>query len=288
MIFLLLSILASTALFVIFKLFDLYNINTLQAIVVNYAFAALTGILTFKGETSITAITSANWFLGAVMLGLLFISVFNVMALTSQRNGISVASVAGKMSVIIPILFGIFIYKEMVNTPKIIGILLALIAVYLTSVKSKSNINLKQGLLLPLLLFLGSGIIDTAIKYMETTYLKQGDLELFLATIFSVACIIGLGFIILKIIKGAFTFKLKNVIGGIVLGFINYLSMYFLIIALQYKGLESSSLFTINNVAIVALSTVLGLAFFKEKLDTKNWIGIALALVSIVLVSATS
>lgn len=285
MIFLLLSILASTALFVIFKLFDLFKINTLQAIVVNYAFAALTGIFAFEGTLSISTITTSNWFLGAVILGLLFISVFNVMALTAQRNGISVASVAGKMSVIIPILFGIVVYKELANTQKVIGILLALVAVFLTSVKLKSNIDLKKGLLLPVLLFLGSGIIDTSVKYIETTYLQNEGFELFLATIFSVAFIIGLGFIIFQIIKGTFNFKLKNILGGIILGFINYLSMHFLIKALQYKGLESSSLFTINNVAIVALSTLIGLAFFKEKLDTKNWIGITLAIVSIVLVT---
>lgn len=285
MIFLLLSILASTALFVIFKLFDVLKINTLQAIVVNYAFAAITGIVAFEGNASMAQITSANWFLGAVILGFLFISVFNVMALTAQRNGISVASVAGKMSVIIPVVFGILAYKELVNFQKVSGILLALVAVFLTSVKSDSNLNLKKGLLFPILLFLGSGIIDTSIKYIERSYLNDNGFELFLVTIFAVAFILGMGFIGIQIAKETFKFKLKNVLGGIVLGFINYLSMHFLIKTLQYKGLESSSLFTINNVAIVALSTLIGLAFFKEKLDTKNWLGIALAIVSIILVT---
>jgi len=37
-------------------------------------------------------------------------------------------------------------------------------------------------------------------------------------------------------------------------------------------------------VAVVALSTLIGLIAFKEKLLLKNWIGILLAIISILLV----
>ena len=49
--------------------------------------------------------------------------------------------------------------------------------------------------------------------------------------------------------------------------------------------IESSTLFTINNVGIVILTTVFALLIFKEKLIKKNWVGIVLAVVSILLVS---
>jgi len=49
--------------------------------------------------------------------------------------------------------------------------------------------------------------------------------------------------------------------------------------------MESSSIFTVNNVAIVMLSTLLGIILFKERLLLKNWIGIIIALVSIFLVT---
>ena len=55
--------------------------------------------------------------------------------------------------------------------------------------------------------------------------------------------------------------------------------------ALQFEGFESSTIFTVNNVAIVMLSTLIGLSFFKEKLIAKNWIGIGLAIISIALVT---
>ena len=48
------------------------------------------------------------------------------MAITSQKNGVSVAAVAGKMAVIIPVLFGVLLYKEHLTPQKILGISFAL------------------------------------------------------------------------------------------------------------------------------------------------------------------
>ena len=61
--------------------------------------------------------------------------------------------------------------------------------------------------------------------------------------------------------------------------------MYYLLKALNHESLESSTLFTVNNVAIVMISTVLGLLVFKESISKTNWFGIVLAIVSIVLVT---
>ena len=285
MIYLLLSVLASTLIFLTFKLFDKFKVNTLQAIVVNYIVACICGVLSYESSISITSIMETSWFYGAFALGFLFIFVFGVMALTAQKNGLSVASVASKMSVIIPIVFGIYVYNESADLQKIFGIFLALIAVFLASVKSKTNIKFKKNLLYPLLLFLGSGTIDTSIKYLERTYVGEAGIPIFSATVFLFAGIIGINILIIDIFKGKFVFDYKSIIGGTFLGVVNYYSILFLLKALNYEGTESSTIFTVNNVAIVMLSTLLGLLFFKEHINKKNWIGIGLAIVSIVLVT---
>ena len=46
------------------------------------------------------------------------------MALTAQKNGLSVASVASKMSVVIPIIFGIYVYNESLGFQKALVLLL--------------------------------------------------------------------------------------------------------------------------------------------------------------------
>lgn len=285
MIYLVLSIFISSSLFVIFKLFEVYKINVLQAIVTNYLVAFFIGYSLSEVKLNLSEIPNQSWFFGALFLGLLFISVFNVMALTAQKNGLSVASVAGKMSVVIPILFGVFVYKENLGVVKIIGIVLALIAVYLTSTKGKTKSVQKRYLLYPVLLFLGSGVIDTSIKYIETNYVKDGFVPIFSATIFIFAFLFGILLVVFKKFTANSKLEWKNVIGGIALGIPNYFSIDFLLRALKTEGLESSTLFTINNVSIVLLTTLFGLLIFKEKLLPKNWIGIVMAVISIILVA---
>ncbi|PCJ96914.1 MAG: hypothetical protein COA50_06370 [Flavobacteriaceae bacterium] len=285
MIDLALSIIFSSIIFVIFKLFSIYKVQTFFAIVTNYVIACITGLLLYNGPENITQIPNTNWFWGAVAMGLLFILTFNVMAKTSQRLGVSVASVATKMSLAIPVVFGLLLYNEKLSVLKIVGILLALVAVYFASVKEKSVALNKKVLVLPLLVFLGSGAIDTSLKYMEETRLSREELPFFSATIFGSAACIGILFILVKAFKEPLKINLKNSIAGILLGVLNYFSIYFLLRALQNDSFNSASIFTINNVAIVLFSTILGILLFKEHLSLKNWGGIALAVVSILLVA---
>ena len=289
MFYLLISICISSFLFVIFKLFDVLKVNTFQSIVVNYFVAAVLGFYLSNNSVSFQEIPNQPWFIGAFLLGIMFILVFNVMALTSQKNGLSVASVSSKMSVVIAIVFGVWYYEESLGFIKLLGILLALIAVYLTSVKEKKETTVKQvSLLFPILLFFGSGAIDTSLKFIETRFVEEGGVPLFSATIFGCAFILGMIILLYQIIRGAFRLEFKNILGGILLGVPNYFSIVYLLKALSTDGMESSTAFTLNNVGIVILSTLFGLFIFKEKLIWKNWLGIVIAIVSILLVMSTN
>ncbi|MEP2935062.1 MAG: EamA family transporter [Gilvibacter sp.] len=287
MMYLILSIVSSTGILIVFKLFKRFNIDRLQAIVVNYIVACLCGFIAFDGPLSIQQISQADWFLPTAALGALFILIFYLMALTTQRAGLSVTSVAVKMSLVIPILFGLLFYKESANALKVIGIVLALVAVYLTSSRKEEGKQVTGAsvLVLPLLVFLGSGIIDTSIKFLEDSYVGEGEVPLFSSTVFGAAASLGILFLIVGKLRGKVTFAWRNILGGIALGIPNYFSIYFLVQALRIPSLESSTVFTINNVAIVLFSTLVGISLFKEKLSPKNWFGILLAVVSIVLVA---
>jgi drug/metabolite transporter (DMT)-like permease len=286
LIYLILSILASTGIFICFKLFDKFKLNTLQAIVVNYITACLFGLMVYDTPIKIQEVITAKWFYGAFFLGILFITIFNIMAITAQRNGLSVVSVASKMSVVIPVIFGFYVYHESAGIQKIIGIILALVAVYLSSVKSETKAKFSKNLVYPILLFFGSGVIDTSIKYLETTYVPENGIPIFSASIFCSAAIFGIISLSYKTIKKQSTLDYKSILGGVILGVINYGSIFYLLKALHFQGLESSTIFTVNNVAIVMMATVLGLMLFKEHISKKNWIGIALAIISIALVTS--
>jgi len=286
LIYLLLSVLSSTIIFIVFRLYKKFGVNTLQAIIVNYFVACTVGFFGYIEGSDFSHVPSENWFPGALMLGVLFITVFNLAAITTQKSGLSVVAVATKMSVAIPVLFGIFLYNEGTGLLKILGIILALVSVYLTSIKSEEGITIKkENIIFPLLVFLGSGIIDTSIKYLETSYVSKTDVGLFSSTIFASAGILGTFILIVQALTGKLKITFKNILGGIALGIPNYFSIYFLVMALRTDGFDSSTIFTINHVAIVTVSTLVGILLFKEKLIRKNWIGLVFAIISIILVA---
>ena len=287
MIYLLLSILSSTIIFVVFKLYKKFGVNTLQAIIVNYFIACAVGFFGYIDSTEdLLRIPSEKWFPGSLFLGALFITVFNLAAITTQRSGMSVVSVATKMSVALPVFFGIFIYNESTGFLKLLGIALALVAVYLSSIKSEEGLKIKKkNLIFPLLVFFGSGIIDTTINFLENFYVSETDVGLFSTSIFAIAGLIGTAIIIGQAILGKLKLSWKNLAGGIALGIPNYFSIYFLVMALRSPGFENSVLFTLNHVGIVLASTLVGIVLFKEQLIRKNWIGLVLAIISILLVA---
>ncbi|ADV51523.1 protein of unknown function DUF6 transmembrane [Cellulophaga algicola DSM 14237] len=285
MIDLILCILFSSSLFVIFKLYNTYKVQTLFAIITNYFVAAIFSIFFYEESIDFSTLPSKAWFLPTISLGFLFILVFYITAKTSQQIGVSVASVSSKMSLVIPVLAGVILYKEELGTLKIVGIILALIAVYFASLKDRT-ITVKTGtLVLPLLLFLGSGFVDTSIKYIQTTYVSKQEFPFFCTVVFTSAGIFGVLFILIRSFKVPLKINYRNILGGIVLGIFNYLTLHFLLRALQNDFSDSSSIFTINNVATVLFSTLLGILLFKEKLIPKNWIGIGLAVISIIIVA---
>ncbi|MCF6349762.1 MAG: EamA family transporter [Flavobacteriaceae bacterium] len=284
MIYIVLSVLVNALLFIIFKLFDKYKVDTFQAIVFNYLFAFLVAYSQSNVTYSLLEIPKQKWFFGAVILGFLFIIIFNVMAKTVQKMGISVVAVASKMSVVIPILFGILIYKEAIGLYKIIGIILALIAVYFSSVKKGEVFNIKL-LYLPIVLFLGSGTLDTLLKYIEKNFVQANETAIYTGTIFLVAVLLGFIVMIYLVISKKLKLSFKNLIAGVILGIPNYFSIYFLLKALQTKGLDSSTIFTVNNVGIVLLSSIIGLLLFKEKLSKMNYFGIILSVIAILLIT---
>jgi len=285
MISLALSVLFSSLIFIVFKLFDTYKVQTLYAIIVNYFVAGSVGLFFYNEEIIPSSIPEKPWFIGTAFLGVLFILVFNIMAKTSQRFGVSVASVATKMSLVIPVILGVYFYDEKLSAIKVIGIVLALSSVYLASIKESNTLFNVKSLLLPFLVFLGSGAIDASIKYLEETHIPEVEIPLFSSIVFFAAGLSGVLFILARTPKHPLQLNVKNSIAGISLGIPNYFSIYYLIKSLRSDVFNSSSVFTINNVSIVLFTTLIGILLFKEKLSLKNWLGITLAVISILLMT---
>lgn len=284
MIFLILSIFVSVLFGISFKVIAVKNINAFQAIIVNYVVAGMLGFVTTKSNVTPLNIFEQSWIYAAIGLGIVFISSLFVIAETTAKSGISVAQVVNRMSVVVPISIAVIFYGDILSLAKIIGILLAIAAVYLVSHKEdKQNVSQKFWWLFPVIIFICSGIIDSTINYAQRYLLKEDDFDAFLSTIFATAFVFGFIVLLYQMIIKKEKFQGKAIPAGIILGTINFGTMYFIISALNTNVLEPSALFPINNLSILTISTLISIAVFKEKLSVKNWLGIGLSLLAILI-----
>ena len=289
MIYLILSILCSTSIYALFKLFGRYKIRTFQAIVANYFVASGFGFwyaATRGAKLGIDGTESWIWI--ACVVGVLFISLFYVMALTSQLHGVSVTSIATKMSMVIPALFFILTDpEEGVTIQKVVGIILGVIAVALSSLrKTGAEKRTNQAWIIPIVLFIGSGFLDLLLAFAEKNHLGSDlDYKSFVPVPFAVSALIGTTILVIRFALKKERFDLKSMGAGVFLGLVNYGSIYFLLRILGSGILDRSSAIPANNMGVVALSAFVGFALFKERLSAKNFIGIALALLAILLLT---
>lgn len=282
MVFIILSVVQSVLILITFKLFDRYRIDNLQAIVVNYFVAGTFGFLIATTEWTPLSLPGFSWFSTALVLGVMFICTFFFFALSSQKLGVAVTSVTSKMSLVIPIIISVIFWGESLNMPRIMGILLALAAFYLTF-KKKEAISWKaKYTYLPLLVFAGNGMVDTTMKFADHYYIED-DLVLFLSMVFSTGFVIGMTILTIRLIRGKTKLGLKHISGGIILGMINFGSTYYMLKAISV--FESSVVFPVTNAAIVGISALAGYFGFREKLSWINWMGIILAIIAIIIIA---
>lgn len=284
MIYLLLSILTSVIVVAYFKLFDKYNVNTFEAIVVNYLVCATMGNLLAETPGITTAFWNEAWFKYTLILGFLFISVFYCIAQTAQKIGVSVSMVAAKLSVAIPVIFALFIHNETLGVLKVAGILVSLVAVYFISQNSSSKNNNAGLWYLPLYVFLGSGLIDTILNHINKTYIPPFNTNHILSFVFLTAFVLGALLLVYQLVSAKKMLSIKSIGWGIALGIPNYMCMYFLLKTLG-AFTEASIVLPINNIGIVMASTLIGVFVFKEHLSTFNKVGLILAIASIVILS---
>jgi len=282
MIYILLTVIQSTLIFIVFRLFKNFRIDTWQAITINYIVATIFGFAINNQPVTLSGVTGSDWFVFSIILGFLFIGTFYVFGLSSQKAGVALTSVASKMSVVIPVVFGVILYGDKMNFLKVMGIIIALLAFYLTF-KKKHSIQIRAAFILyPVLMFLGNGSVDTIMKYTEYHHI-QNDLILFLTFIFLTSLIIGIILVIIRIEYHVSKFKLRNLMAGTILGLVNFGSTYYMLKAMGV--FESSVVFPVANSAIVMLSALTGFLIFREKLYRVNWLGIGLSIIAIIVIA---
>ncbi len=282
-IYLILAIVFSTGVFVAMRLFERFKLDNHQALMWNYVFAAGTGFLLCKQFDTPMQLVDEPWFGLSLLTGFWFIFTYLLMTASTQRSGVTVTSLSSKLSVVLPTLAGVVLFHERLNGVATIGIVLALVALALVVYKKEPSTKTnKISWLLPIFIFFGTGTGDILMKLTEQQN-QTGYLDFMIAFIYFIALLFGILIVAYDLIRGRSKWQWKNALGGIGLGVINYFSTFCVYHAM--RCFDNVVLFPIYNIGVVSLTALTGWLLFKEKLTWKNYLGLAIAIIAVILIT---
>ncbi|WP_211220149.1 hypothetical protein [Hugenholtzia roseola] len=280
----------TAGLFVIFQYFTRYQVKVFEAIVVNYWVCVIVGTIFMQlGVMEVSDISQNPNFIKLLLtasgMGVLFISGFYLTALATQKAGVSAASLASRISFAIPLLAGYFILNKEISFSflNIIGLFLAFISVLLSSYKPSQKE--RQNALLPFIVFLMTGTIDTIFNTASELWLQAGEESIFTTMVFGSAAILGTIFLLFQKIRQKEKLATKNIKAGIVLGVPNFFSVLLLLVVLRIFDNNGALVFPIFNISVIVSATLLSIILFSEKLFWWNKVGVVAAVVAVVLIS---
>jgi len=282
MLYILLSICCSVIVSVLLKLAKRYHIDVLQAVTWNYSMAILLTWLFFKPQLSQAQSVHFNIYL---LIGLLLPVGFLIIATSIRYTGIVRTDVAQRLSLLIPLLSAFLIFHESTNTLKLVGLGVGLIAIICSIPWQQKSNRRSSGAswLYLLLVFGGFGAIDVLFK--QIALFKDVPYTTSLFIIYILSFIISLVFLAVHIYRKKTKFSWPHILIGWVLGVANFGNILFYLKAHQALANSPSTVFAAMNIGVIVLAASIGFIVFKEKLSFLNKIGIALALIAIVIIT---
>lgn len=229
MIYLFFAVAASTLILVCFKLFERYKIDSFSAITINYIVGALFGFGYTGRNYTLTFSPVDDWMIMSLITGALLILGFVMFSISARKAGIALTAISSRMSVIIPVVIGLAVIGDKAGPVKIAGILLALIAFYLTLKKEKAIVLNVNVFIIPVSVFLLMGLNDSAVKITQYFFLPAGNEAAYVtyaASAFAVAFVFGILISIYRFLKQNIKFKPVDLLAGVVLGLLNWYSLF--------------------------------------------------------------
>ncbi|MPR35475.1 hypothetical protein [Salmonirosea aquatica] len=297
MFYFLLSVVFTVALYLIMRAYPRYQVQSFHAIVFNYYSCVATGLILSPDLGRYARVEwTSNATLLTLALGTMFVVAFVLIGQTTQKVSVTAASLAANMSLVIPVLFGLFVFKnanKLFTIWNYLGLVLALVALALGAIQKKPET--RPGLievplsglvlLLPLLTFLASGTNNTLINYLSMSYYRPEEVTIFMVISCIGAVIVGTLLLLGRVLFKHERVSSRSLVGGLILGVPNFLSFYFLLKALGAFGNSAAFVFPIYNILTMMASAAAAWLLFREKLNPLNRLGLALAVVAILLIS---
>ena len=277
MLYLILAIASSAMVSVIMRLSDRKVTGNIAMLTVNYlmcflvaAFSAGFGNLFPKTEGLTGALVMGG------INGALYLGGFVLLQINIRRNGVVLSSTFMKLGLLVSIAVSVVFFHEMPDLLQIVGFSLAVAAIVLINFKRQSvGADFKLGLLLMLLV---GGMADSMSKIFEE--LGNPALEpQFLIYTFLTALILCTA---LMVKKGQRPGKWE-ILFGLLIGVPNFFSAKFLLGALEH--IAAVIVYPVYSVATILTVSLIGVLAFRERLEKRQWIGMGLILIALVLLN---
>lgn len=279
MIYLVIAIFCSVSVSLLLKILRQQQLDIRQTILTGYPVAFFLTIFLLKPDFSLFNHILQNPIASLLIilaLGVLLPSVFIILGKAINSTGVVLTDACQRLSLILPIIASVLIFGEVIINQKMIGIILAFLALVAILFRPQSAPTLakKPPFIWLIGVWLGYGVIDILFKQVAK---QGGSFPVTLSVSFGLAflCL----FVYLWLKKVAWQAKALQ-FGGL-LGVLNFANIYTYIKAHQALSSTPSLVFTVMNVGVIAFASIMGLLLFKEKLNKINFIGIGLAILSV-------
>lgn len=277
MVYLLLAILSSVSVSVVMRLSSKKASGSYCMLAANYLVCLLIAGL----FTGFDRFFPANKGLSMTLLlgvgnGLLYLISFVLYQHSVKRNGMVLSSTFMKLGLLVPIALSLLVFFEFPTLVQGIGFAIAIFAIILIqSSDTKEEGKFSPGLIL--LLITGGGA-----NAMSELYDEIGAASLssqFLLYTFLTAFVVCLCLAVIKMEKPTG----YSLFYGFLIGIPNYFSARFLLLSLaDIPAMIAHPTYSALSVAVVS---VLGVCLFREKLTKRQWLGMGMILICLVLLN---
>jgi len=218
---------------------------------------------------------------GALLMGsingLLYLGGFVLLQINVRRNGVVLSSTFMKLGLLVSIAVSVLVFHEVPDMLQITGFALAVAAIVLINFKkdAEGTAGFKMGLILMLL---AGGMGDAMAKIFE----ELGDPALepqFLVYTFAVAMLLCTALMLRKKQRPG----KWEILFGLLIGVPNFFSAKFLLGALE--DIAAVIVYPVYSVATILEVSMTGVLVFRERLEKRQWIGMGLILVALVLLN---
>lgn len=284
----LLSALCSVLVSVLLKLAPRARLDVAQLVTWNYLAASALCAWLLRPSLDTLAHPQAPW---AALLGLAVVlpSLFLVLGASVRTTGIVRTDVAQRLSLLLSLLAAFTLFDERVDTQRVFGLTLGLLAVAGIVMRPEpadartAGTPATRGWVLLLTVWAGFALVDVMLKRIALAGTpSMAALQVAFVLAFA-------GMLVWQLVRharGRARLQWRNVGAGLLLGLLNFGNIVFYVRAHQALADSPSVVFATMNIGVVVLGTLVGVFAFGEKTSRWNRLAIVLAVVAIAVIAS--